>query len=51
MSYHILEERKIDKDGNYVPPSDFYVVDEVGNKVSERLGSLNEAMLQKLGNR
>lgn len=32
MSYHILEERKLDKDGNYVPPSKFFVVDRIGKR-------------------
>lgn len=48
MSYHILEVQKVDKDGNHIPPSDFYVVDEFGNKVSERLGSIGDAMSKLL---
>lgn len=33
MSYHIIEERKLDKDGNYVPPSKFFVVDRIGKRI------------------
>ena len=44
MSYHILEVQKVDKDGNPIPPSDFYVVDEAGQKVSKRCDSIEEAI-------
>lgn len=44
MQYHIIEEREFDRDGNHVPPSDFYVVDETGKKVSKRCDSLDEAI-------
>lgn len=48
MLYHILEVQIVDKDGKQIPPSDFYVVDEFGNKVSERLGSIEDAMRKLL---
>lgn len=44
MQYHIIEERKFDRDGNPVPPSDFYVVDETGKKVSKRCDNIDEAI-------
>lgn len=48
MPYHILEVRTVDKDGNYVPPPGFYVVDEAGNKVSERFNRIEDAMRKLL---
>lgn len=44
MSYRILEERFFDSEGNHVPPSAFYVVDETGKKVSQRRDTLEEAV-------
>jgi len=44
MSHHILEIQKVDEGGNHVPPSDFYVVDETGRKVSKRCDSIDEAI-------
>lgn len=48
MSYHIIEERQFDRDGNYVPPPGFYVVDEAGKKASERFDRIEDAMRKLL---
>lgn len=44
MPYYILEVQKFDKDGNHIPPSDFYVVNGAGYKLSKRCDTLEEAV-------
>lgn len=34
MSYHILEVQKVDKDGNHIPPSEFFVVNSKGKRIA-----------------
>ena len=50
MRYYILEVKKIDQDGNLVPPSEFFVVDADGVKVGRSFDNLQSAIawLQEL---
>ena len=50
MSYHILEVQTVDKEGNHIPPSVFFIVNSHGKRIEGPFSDLSEALdrLRKL---